>query len=113
MGTKMIFVIGGAYQGKTEYVKAHFGKELPVINGYHERIREQLLSGLDPIKEAKKLLEESGECVIISDEIGCGLVPVDAFEREYRETTGRVCCYLAKRAEQVIRVICGIGIRIA
>lgn len=109
----MILVIGGACQGKTEYVRTHFGKELPVINGYHERIRQQLINGQNPMEEAKELLLKNGDCIIISDEIGCGLVPVDAFEREYREVTGRVCCYLAKKAEQVIRVTCGIGSRIA
>ena len=50
--------------------------------------------------------------VIISDEIGYGLVPVDVFEREYREKSGRVNCYLAEKADQVIRVVCGIGSRI-
>lgn len=109
----MILVIGGAFQGKTEYAEENFGERKRVINHYHLKVKEQLKEGKDPLKEAEKLFMEKEDCVIISDEIGYGLVPVDAFERQYREAVGRVNCYLAKRAEQVIRVVCGIGTRIA
>lgn len=109
----MVFIIGGAYQGKTDYAREHFKEDCTVVNQYHLRVREQLRAGLDPMQEAKKMLSsEKGELVIISDEIGCGLVPVDVFEREYREKSGRVNCYFAKEADQVIRVVCGIGSRI-
>ena len=37
---------------------------------------------------------------------------MDTFEREYREQTGRILIELAKEAEEVIRVICGIGQKI-
>lgn len=105
----MVLIIGGAYQGKSAYAKVHFGEHHTIINGYHLAVKEQLLSGLDPLAEAKQLLTEEENLVIISDETGYGLVPVDAFDRRYREQCGRVNCYLAKRAEQVIRVVCGIG----
>ncbi len=108
----MILIIGGAYQGKTAYAADHWAQGYVVLNQYHKRVKEQLLQGLDPMQEAKKLLEQGDKLVIISDEVGCGLVPVDAFERKWREMSGRVNCYLAQQAEQVIRVICGIGTRI-
>ena len=50
--------------------------------------------------------------MIISDEIGNGIVPVDAFERDYRERTGRMLITLASQADEVVRVICGIGQKI-
>ena len=50
--------------------------------------------------------------ILITNEIGCGIVPLDPFQRYYREQTGRVCCELAKRSEQVWRVSCGLGQRI-
>ena len=63
--------------------------------------------------EAARRLAESGEkLVVICDELGCGLVPMDAFDRKYREACGRVSCYLAGQAEQVIRMVCGIPGRI-
>ena len=47
-----------------------------------------------------------------ADEIGCGIVPIEAFERDYRETDGRVCQRIAAYSEEVHRVICGLGMRI-
>lgn len=108
----MILVIGGAYQGKRAYVGAHFGEETVVFDHYHEKVKEQLKEGKDPLTEAERLLSENESCIIISDEVGYGVVPIDAFEREYREKVGRVNCYFAGKAQQVIRVVCGIGTRI-
>lgn len=50
--------------------------------------------------------------MVISAEVGYGLVPIDAFERKYREAVGRVNCYLAGEAEQFYRVVCGEGERL-
>ena len=53
------------------------------------------------------------DTIVIADEIGNGIVPLDAFEREYREQTGRAEILLAKKkADEVVRVICGIGQKI-
>ena len=49
---------------------------------------------------------------IICDEVGNGIVPMDAFEREYRERLGRFLIEVAKRADRVERIMCGIGQRI-
>ena len=65
-----------------------------------------------PEEKIKEYLEAHPQCIIISDEIGGGLVPMDAFEREYRERTGRILVELANGAEEVERVICGIGQKI-
>ena len=59
-----------------------------------------------------EFVEKYPNCVIISDEVGNGIVPIEAFEREYRERTGRILVELAKKAEEVERVICGIGQKI-
>ena len=45
-------------------------------------------------------------------EIGNGIIPLEPFEREYRERTGRILVELASRAEEVERVICGMGQKI-
>lgn len=108
----MVLIIGGAYQGKTAYAKEHFPEGWRIENQYHRKVKEQMKAGKEPLEEAKKLLEGKDDLIIISDEIGYGLVPADAFEREYREKSGRVNCYFASHAQQVIRVVCGIGDRI-
>lgn len=110
----MIFVIGGAAQGKRQYVADQY-KGYEVIESYHNIIRTQLEQSADPLTCAKALLAETSDMdklVIICDEVGYGLVPMDAFERTYRETVGRVSCYLADRAKQVIRIVAGIPMRI-
>lgn len=110
----MIFVTGGAFQGKTEYVKTHYGLDEKIIQQYHKRIRKQLQEGKDPIKEASALLEKelTDNLIIICDEVGSGVVPMKQEERIYREMTGRVSCYFAKEATEVIRVVAGIGMKI-
>ena len=52
---------------------------------------------------------ENPRLLLISNELGYGVVPMDAFDRTYRETTGRICTYLAKESQTVIRVVCGMG----
>lgn len=108
----MILVVGGAYQGKTEYAREHFKEGYQLMDAYHEVIRRQLQEGKNPLEEAGRLLQKENNLVIISNEVGCGLVPIDEGERSYRECVGRVNCFLAQQAEQVIRVVCGIGERI-
>lgn len=132
----MKLVIGGCAQGKLQYVlhKYHLGEEavwdgcLPeddqdqdaqiyaecpvVIDHLHQWIRCALAEQRCPEKEILSFLDRCEECIIISDEIGNGIVPADAFEREYRERAGRILVLLAKRAEEVERVLCGIGQRI-
>jgi adenosyl cobinamide kinase/adenosyl cobinamide phosphate guanylyltransferase len=56
-----------------------------------------------------QILAINPEIVIIVDELGCGIVPMNPYDRRYREQTGRICCKLAREAEEVHRVICGIG----
>lgn len=118
----MMLIIGGAYEGKTEYAKAigisdicdgetaQFDeiKKHRCIRNYQMLVKRQLEAGIDPIKEAERLFEECPDMVIISTEIGCGIVPIEKSERIWRETVGKVCCLLAAKSENVIRISCGI-----
>lgn len=58
------------------------------------------------------LLKGNPHRILVTDETGCGIVPMEPFERRYREETGRICCLAARDASQVWRVCCGIGQRI-
>lgn len=126
----MKLVIGGYAQGKLQYVLGKYRlKEdavwdgvLPdetdrqagmvVINHFHRWVRSSLLEGGCPEDDVQSFVNRCEDCIIISDEIGNGIVPVEAFEREYRERTGRILIRLAQRAEEVERVLCGIGQKI-
>lgn len=110
----MIFVLGGSYQGKLEYAKKTYGNHYLIIDGYQRRVRKQLEEGKDPLEEAEAFWESISDknTIIICDEVGSGIVPMEKGERIYREMTGRVSCYFAEKAEEVIRVTAGIGIKI-
>ena len=57
----------------------------------------------------EELLRVNPDIVLISNELGYGVVPVDAFDRKYREAVGRICTKMAAAAKRVVRVTCGIG----
>lgn len=82
------------------------------VNEFHSFTRRWLSEGRTK-EELLKMLEKNENLqLLISDEIGYGLVPVDDFEREYREFHGRVMTELAEQADCVERVVCGIPQRI-
>lgn len=105
----MILVIGGRNQGKSKFVYENFS-DMNIINGFHEIIRSCLSKG----KSIKELLDRTLKeaDVIVSDEIGCGIVPAEKFERMWREECGRALCIIAENAEKVYRVNAGIAMRI-
>ncbi len=119
----MMLIIGGSYEGKTEYAEA-IGmsdicdgetadfekiKKHKCVKNYQMLVKRQLEAGLDPLIEAEKLFDECPDIVIISTEIGCGIVPIEKSERIWRETVGKVCCFIAAKSEKVIRISCGIA----
>lgn len=59
-----------------------------------------------------RFLEQYPNWIIISDEVGNGIVPMEKEERAYREVLGRILIEAASKADRVERVICGLGQRI-
>lgn len=125
----MILITGGAFQGKLEAAKALFlekgyGKDPLILEGtqivskqmqkadiihrFHLWIRSLLKEEKDPYKMAEELLKANPHVILILDQMGCGIVPMDAFDRKYRETVGRIGCMLAKQAQEVYLLNCGI-----
>ena len=52
------------------------------------------------------------DSVLICQDISCGVVPMSAELRLWRNETGRLCRYLAQRARQVSRIFCGLEQRL-
>lgn len=122
----MILVTGGAFQGKKEYVAAQFKiTRDEMVDGEHCRweelrscrclfhfhllVKRMMQNGEDISDLCEILMEENPELIIVTNELGYGIVPMERFDREYRERCGRICCELAREAKEVHRVICGIG----
>lgn len=122
----MILITGGAFQGKKAYAMEHFHlREQDMVNGvdcgetdllqakavtdFQEYVRRVLKEGGDPSLLAEKLYTENPDILVITNELGSGVIPADPFDRQWREASGRAACDLAKYAAEVYRVVCGIG----
>ena len=111
----MTLVIGGAGQGKLALTLRLLGMDPsqagsapeenpPVLNHLETWLKTQP----DPLPALEAYLTRRPDAVILCDEVGCGVVPMDRADRDWRERVGRTCCALAERADLVIRVYCGI-----
>ena len=108
----MKLYIGGAYQGQEELARQE-NPDGEIFERFHETIREAVLKkGEEALAFAEQFYREHPEAVVVSDEVGSGVVPIAAEDRAFREAVGRVLCVIARNAEQVTRCICGIGVRI-
>lgn len=117
----VILIIGGMAQGKLNYVLGRTGftekdvardlrsaKQRPVLYGLHDIIAGLLKEGRDPEREIGELIAVNSDIIVICNELGCGVVPIDPFERLWRDCVGRVCCSLAGKARRVERILCGL-----
>lgn len=128
----MILVTGGTAQGKRAFVERELAGGLPVVwvdggaadldgllhapycYNFQTFVRRVLTGEVkaETGELAELLLQSLPDRVIVTDDIGGGIVPVDRLERSWREETGRICCRLAAGAKQVWRLNCGLGQRI-
>lgn len=125
----MILITGGAYQGKTMYAAEKYSLDIEdiadgetigidglsgykCVKNFHILIKRLLESGEDPIESVQKLVCENPDIIIIMNDIGGGIVPLERSERIWREQVGITGCFLAEQAECVERIVCGIGMRI-
>lgn len=105
----MVLVVGGANQGKYAFAKS---LSEDVVKDFHMQVYQCMKEGNDPWELLGGLLEAHQKAVVTMAEVGCGLVQTEPFLREYREVAGRISCAIAKEAQAVYRVTCGIAVRI-
>ena len=105
----MKLYVGGAWQGQNELARLE-NPHSPVFVDFHEIIRQQI--NQDPRHFARQFCLAHPDAVIAANEVGSGVVPMDAEDRAFREAVGRALCIIAQEAETVTRVVCGIGVRI-
>ncbi|MEA5048527.1 MAG: bifunctional adenosylcobinamide kinase/adenosylcobinamide-phosphate guanylyltransferase [Eubacteriales bacterium] len=110
----MILLIGGAGSGKWEYVKSLGYSDKDIANGVLDE--RKVLYNLQNIvfdnpDRAPELLDVLlDKEMVVCNEVGSGIVPLDARDRQARETTGRLCIQLAAHASRVVRMVCGIPV---
>lgn len=98
-----ILIIGGAAQGKSAFART-LSPEQDIIDDLHVRV-QQAMRDKTPLPNASDFVGKT----IVCQEVGGGVVPMDASERDWREYTGRLCCDIAAQADRVYRVYCGIA----
>lgn len=119
----MKLILGGAHQGKTAFAIKKFNTypqictessalTEPCINCFHLLIKDLLSQGKDPYEFTQKLIAENPNAIIICDEIGLGVVPLNKESRIWREAVGRCLCLIAKEADYVCRILAGLETKI-
>ena len=114
----MDLVIGGAFQGKLSWAAREYDlkpEELCDLAAEEPRAGARCCFHLEELTRrdadaARYLPQLLAADVVVSREVGSGVVPVDKNERAAREAAGRLGCLLAQRADAVVRVFCGIPV---
>ena len=121
----MIMITGGAFSGKKDYAKKRFGfSDEEILNGencsleavfsakcivdYQLIVKRLLEENADVQAFTERLCKENPSTVVIINEIGAGIVPLEKNDRIWREETGRSGCFIARNSDEVIRLTCGI-----
>ncbi len=109
----MILVIGGAYQGKKEYVKQNFSvSDDNIFYDFHDYVFNLVKDGIDPLEYVTNNINDFKDKLIVCNDVSCGIVPIDEVERLFREQLGRTLVYLSKNSDEVHRVFVGLGVRL-
>ena len=109
-------MVGGRANGKKQFVIEQLGyredqiasaqlDDRPVLSDLHKLIEsDEQIDSLFPLLLTKE--------VVICDEVGCGVVPVDPVERKWRDAVGRLSAKLAQEATEVFRVQVGLATKL-
>ena len=119
----MELIIGGAYQGKTQYAKGKYNlteADIHICDSVEIDFSKKCVADLekfsfvcvknnmDSVEYFKQHSERWKNSIIICQDIFCGVVPMGAENRKWRQETGRLCQYISKEAETVTRIFCGL-----
>ena len=96
--------LGGFGEDKTALARRYHGPDAPLLEDLHLAVRAELERGRDPMD----LLPGLTGKIVTCDEVGCGVVPLDRADRDWREAVGRLCTALARQADLVVLVTCGL-----
>ena len=119
----MILIIGGAYQGKLDFAKETYGLtdaeictcdsgEIDFSKRCIYKIEAFTAHTEDPIGYFEAHRWEWTDSILILQDIFCGVVPMGAENRAWRQRTGRLAQYLSREAQQVSRIFCGLELKL-
>lgn len=79
-----------------------------MIDGANEH---QLASEVDRLATAIK--GRAGDTIVVSNEVGLGIVPMNALAREFRDVQGRANATLARSVDQAVFMVAGRALRLS
>ena len=111
-------VIGGAGQGKLDYVCNRYGiqpEDIYVCTDQQEPdFSARFVCNLEQYvhycvqRDLQPRAAFRPDSVLLCQDLFCGVVPMDAQMRRWREETGRYLARLSVRASHVTRIVCGL-----
>lgn len=119
----MVLIIGGAWQGKRDFARKEFGlsdgdffqctgENVDFSKKCITELEEFVKANPDPVgyfETHRALWQDS---IFICRDMFCGVVPLGAENRDWRQNAGRFFQYLAGQAERVSRIFCGLEQRL-
>ncbi|AOR24263.1 bifunctional adenosylcobinamide kinase/adenosylcobinamide-phosphate guanylyltransferase [Clostridium taeniosporum] len=119
----MILIYGGAYNGKTEFMRQKYNLNdsdlfyckdsnldfsYKSIVGIHVFIKHCVLKNISALDIIKGNLDIIKDKIIVCDEIGSGIVPLIKEDRLWREECGKVLQFLSQNSNKVYRIFFGL-----
>lgn len=123
----MKLIIGGAYQGKLDFAMDAFslqpdqvytcgGTQIDFSKKCIDKLEEFTFAcgkeQADPVAYFRENRERWKDSILICQDMSCGVVPLGADMRQWRQETGLLCQYLSREAESVHRIFCGLEQRL-
>lgn len=121
-------ILGGRHMGKRAWAETLYGSLSPLCDlerdapegiekadfvvNLHFGVKGLLLLGCDALDFFAARRDDLRGKVLIGDEVGAGVVPLDAFERRWRDETGELYQMLTQEADVVDRVWAGLAERL-
>ena len=125
-GCGLILIVGGRYQGKLDYATDRFhlsSEDIFICSDRSPALEEgkRCIAYIDrwvlgQVREGRSCvdfpLSMGADRIVLSTDISCGVVPTDPVLRAWREACGRLNTALAREADEVWRLFCGIAQRL-
>ena len=113
----MILIFGGAFQGKLDYARKHWNFNEDDIfycdDSLAIDLSKKVIYGLEKFCFACVCEDADAKGILkMYDEPLTDKIIIDTDRRAWREDVGRTMLWLAKEADEVHRVFCGLGQRI-
>ena len=113
----MILVTGGVFQHKLDFIYEKFSltkKDVgtKIIYKFNHIVKGWIAENKNVEEETKKFIQNNKDSIIVMDQVGSGIVPVDKKEEVYRDAVGRAGYIIAENSDEVYEVVFGLGIKI-